>query len=321
MPPYNNQMFPSGMGIPQPPGPMGAGGQMPGVQGGIDPQMFQQYLRIMQTQGQQNGPGMQPPNPGMQSLVPDQGMNQAPMGQYGGQPGMGIPQPPGPSAPPGWGSIQTKPGMGGMGSFDPNMNDHQGPGGPFGYRGNGMGGSGPFMPPGMEPGQGQLQQKPMFRDMRGQMPQGPGAGTPPAQPQPRMPPMPRLPPGAGEWTNPLTKQVMNRMPKFSGQRPPEAQPTTSPPSPGGGSVNDVPGSLASPADPIRVPLPASGIAPEDPGMVSNMDKPRKAQGGAPPFNPTPQATGRKWQPSQKPQTRDEKKASVATRKFTSAAVR
>lgn len=302
MPPYNNQMFPSGMGIPQPPGPMGAGGQMqiPGMQGGgIDPQMFQQYLRIMQ--GQQNGPGMQPPNPGMQSMTPDQGMNQAPGN-------MGLPQ-----APPGWmGSIQPKPMMNPGG----NMEGRLGMGGsPGAY----PGGSGPFMPPGMEPGQGQLQQKPMLRPPYlggpGMGPGGPGQQSPPIQAQPRQPPMPRLPPGAGEWTNPLTNQVMNRMPKFSGQRPPETPPVDGVMN---GPPNDVPGGLSSPADPIRVPLPASGTAPEEPGMVTNMDKPKKAQ-GAPPFNP--QASGRKWQPSQKPQTRDEKKASVATRKFTSAAVR
>lgn len=365
MPPYNNQMFPSGMGIPQPPGPMGAGGQMqiPGMQGGgVDPQMFQQYLRIMQ--GQQNGPGMQPPNPGMQSMTPDQGMNQAPGN-------MGLPQ-----APPGWmGSIQTKPGMGGNMEGQPGMGGMPGayPGGlPPGVaetmRGFGMGqpggmpmpgggansrtremrvgpgtdyngdmpghswdapgspgyggGSGPFMPPGMDPGQGQLQQKPMLRPPYlggpGMGPGGPGQQSPPiqAQPQPRMPPMPRPPPNAGVWQNPLTKQMVNQMPKVSGQQPTQAAPQT-----GGvmnGPPNDVPGGLSSPADPIRVPLPASGTAPEEPGMVTNMDKPKKAQ-GAPPFNP--QASGRKWQPSQKPQTRDEKKASVATRKFTSAAVR
>lgn len=298
--------------------------QIPGMPpGGIDPQMFQQYLRIMQ--GQQNGPGMQPPNPGMQSMTPDQGMNQAPGN-------MGLPQ-----APPGWmGSIQTKPGMGGNMEGQPGMGGMPGayPGGlPPGVaetmRGFGMGQpggmpmpSGPFMPPGMDPGQGQMMQKPMLRPPW--MSQGgPGQQSPPiqAQPQPRMPPMPRPPPNAGVYQ--MGGKTMNQTPIFSGARNPadikNEQPTT-----GGvmnGPPNDVPGALSSPADPIRVPMPStSGTAPQEPGMVTNMDKPKKAQ-GAPPFNPNPQATGRKWQPSQKPQTRDEKKASVATRKFTSAAVR
>jgi hypothetical protein len=314
-----------GYGMPQAPPGMG----QQGMPGGIDPQMFQQYLRIMQSQ---QGGGQ-----GMENITPDQGMQQGP--------GMGMP---GPSAPPGWqgGDMQARPawgpgsyGAGGGMSMPKPAPGHLPPG--MNY----PGGSGPFMPPGMDPGRGQMMQKPMVRPPwmggggqppgyaggnmgPGMSPGYPGQQSPPVQGTPplppRMPPAPRMPPGAGVYQ--MGGKTMNQTPSFSGARnPADAKPETTTGGVMNGPASDLPGGLSSPADPIRVPTSTSGIAPQDPGMVSSMDKPRKAQAGSAPFNPgNPQkqaeATGRKWQPS-KPASREQKKADISTRKFTSAAVR
>lgn len=200
----------------------------------MDPAMITQLMqRYAQMQGQ-SAPFSQM-GPGMQNMSPDQGMMQI------GGPGApnGIPMP------------------------KPMMN----PGG------NGMfpGGSGPFMPPGMEPGQGQMMQKPMMRDLRGQMPPQVRPDAPPPGP-PRM----RLPPGAGVWKNPATGQMMNQTPSFSGARNPADMKQDAP---GPGSTPQTGGVMNAPPDdvsPIRMAMPAN--------PVSNDRIRPKQQPGAPPFN-------------------------------------
>lgn len=317
MPPYNNQMFPSNLGLPQaPPGmmQMGPGGQM----GGIDMGMLQQYLAMMQGQQMRGG---------MESMNPDQGMNQV-----------------GPSAPPGWGGAMPmpKPTMNPGGPAE-GIAQIGGPGAPNGIRMQFPGGSGPFMPPGMdpnmrfdtadlvrlpdgsvgpssqrgrmgagmEPGQGQLNQKPMFRDMRGQMPPQAPPQIRPDAPPPGPPPM-RMPPGAGEWRNPATGQMMNQTPRFSGQNNPYEKkadvPVPSTPQTGGVMT-------ASPSDvsPIKVPVGGSSTAPQDAPMVNTRPpataRPKTTTGGSAPFNPS----GGFSSPAKK--TRAATKAEMVTKKF------
>lgn len=294
----------------QPPGPMGPGGQMPGMD------ITALMQRYAQMQGGQSAPFAQQ-GPGMQNMSPDQGMNQAP-------PGMGIPQPPGGQLPPGVAETMRGFGMGqpgGMPMPKPMMNpggNMEGRPGMGGMPGSYPGGFGPFMPPGMEPGQGQMFQKPMLRPPMG----GPGMGTPPQQAQPpRMPPQPRMPPGAGVYQNPLTKKMMNETPIFSGQNNPanmkQDQPLPATPSTGGvmnGPADD------RPQDPIRV-------APNP--MVASSDKIRPKQQGAPPFNPNgsgvsaqaPTEPGMVNQPWQQKENRKKGLARAMTSRVTKSATR
>lgn len=308
MPPYNNQMFPSNLGLPQaPPGmmQMGPGGQM----GGLDMGMLQQYLAMMQGQQMRGG---------MENMSPDQGMNQAPPGQFGGQERWGTPQFQGPQAPPGWGNQYDFMPGGGRGGGMPIPKPTMNPGGDMvltdarrmpGSPGYG-GGSGPFIPPGMEPGQGQLMQKPMVRPNPGMPPAAPPQIRPDAPP-PGPPPM-RMPPGAGEWRNPATGQMMNQTPRFSGQNNPYEKkadaPVPSTPQTGGVMT-------ASPSDvsPIKVPMGGSSTAPQDAPMVNTRPpataRPKTTTGGSAPFNPN----GGFSSPAKK--TRAATKAEMVTKKF------
>lgn len=270
MPPYDNRMQ-------APVSQMGPGGQLQMPGGGMDPAMITQLMQRyaqMQGQGGQSAPFSQMgPGGGMQNMNPDQGMNQAPLGWGGGgaMPG---------SMPAGWQDNQRRAdessaywGSQGPGRIQPK---------PMMTPGGSMpGGSGPFLPPGMDPGQGQLNQKPMFRDMRGQMPPQappmPPQAPPAAAPSPG-PPRMRMPPGAGVWKNPGTGQMMNQTPIFSGARNPADVKQDTPGAPQtGGVMNGPADDMPTPKDPIRV-------APNP--MVANSDKIRpKQQPGAPPFNP------------------------------------
>jgi hypothetical protein len=204
-------------------------------------------------------------------------------------------------------------GPGGMQIAMPDQGSQQLPPGVLEtMRGQGMpmpkpnlgGGSPPFMPPGWGGGQmGGMQ----GQDMRGVMPR-PGMPQAPQQAI-RQPPAPRMPPGAGVYQNPLTKQMMNQTPIFSGQNNPNA---AGPDKPGGAMT---PAGPASDVSPVKAPPGGTASATPTTDAPMTYNKPGKVM-GAPPFNPTQNSFAAST--DRRPQSTDRaKKAEMTTKKYAS----